>query len=70
MRTKVQLKNTKSNTRRQRLLFLFPIMNTENIYQVIDDIEAFAEQMGSEWLKERAAMLEAHLANLETLNNQ
>lgn len=45
-------------------------MNTENIYQVIDDIEAFAEQMGSEWLKERAAMLEAHLANLETLNNQ
>jgi uncharacterized protein with HEPN domain len=45
-------------------------MNTDNIYQVIDDIEAFAEQMGSEWLKERAAMLEAHLANLETLNNQ
>jgi hypothetical protein len=42
-------------------------MNTENIYQ---DIEAFAEQMGSEWLKERAAMLEAHLANLETFNNQ
>lgn len=45
-------------------------MNTENIYQVIDDIEAFAEQIGSEWLKERLAMLEAHLANLETLNNQ
>ena len=45
-------------------------MNTENIYQVIDDIKAFAEQMGSEWLKERAAMLEAHLANLETFNNQ
>lgn len=45
-------------------------MNTENIYQVIDDIETFADQIGSEWLKERAAMLEAHLANLETLNNQ
>jgi len=45
-------------------------MNTENIYQVIDDIEAFADQIGSEWLKERTAMLEAHLANLETLNNQ
>jgi len=45
-------------------------MNTENIYQVIDDIEAFADQIGSEWLKERAAMLEAQVANLETLNNQ
>jgi len=45
-------------------------MNTDNIYQVIDDIEAFAEQIGSEWLKERLAMLEAQLANLETLNNQ
>tara|TARA_R100000231_G_scaffold136798_1_gene112438 strand:+ start:655 stop:795 length:141 start_codon:yes stop_codon:yes gene_type:complete len=45
-------------------------MNTENIYQVIDDIEAFADQIGSEWLKERLAMLEAQLANLETLNNQ
>ena len=45
-------------------------MNTDNIYQVIDDIEAFADQIGREWLKERVAMLEAHLANLETLNNQ
>jgi len=45
-------------------------MNTENIYQVIDDIEAFADQIGSEWLKERAAMREAHYAQLETLNNQ
>ena len=45
-------------------------MNTENIYQVIDDIEAFADQIGSEWLKERAAMLEAQVGNLETLNNQ
>ena len=45
-------------------------MNTENIYQVIDDIEAFADQIGSEWLKERLAMLEAQLANLENLNNQ
>jgi len=45
-------------------------MNTENIYQVIDDIEAFADQIGSEWLKERIAMLEAQVANLETLNNQ
>lgn len=45
-------------------------MNTENIYQVIDDIENFADQIGSEWLKERLAMLEAQIANLETLNNQ
>lgn len=45
-------------------------MNTENIYQVIEDIEAFSEQIGSEWLKGRAAMLEAHLSNYETLNNQ
>ena len=45
-------------------------MNTENIYQVIDDIENFADQIGSEWLKERIAMLEAQIANLETLNNQ
>ena len=40
-------------------------MNTENIYQVIDDIEAFADQIGSEWLKERLAMLEAHIGVLE-----
>ena len=46
-------------------------MNTENnFYQVIDDLETFADQIGSEWLKERAAMLEAHYAQLETLNNQ
>lgn len=45
-------------------------MNTENIYQVIDDIEAFADKIGSAWLKERAAMLEAQVGNLETLNNQ
>ena len=45
-------------------------MNTENIYQVIEDIEAFADQIGSEWLKERASMLEAQVGNLETLNNQ
>ena len=43
-------------------------MNTENIYQIIDDLEGFAEQVGSEWMKERLAMLEAHLAQLE--NNQ
>jgi len=40
-------------------------MNTENIYQIIDDLEGFAEQVGSEWMKERLAMLEAHLAQLE-----
>ena len=43
-------------------------MNTQNIYQIIDDLEGFAEQVGSEWMKERLAMLEAHLAQLE--NNQ
>lgn len=40
-------------------------MNTENIYQIIDDLEGFAQQIGSEWMKERLAMLEAHLAELE-----
>ena len=40
-------------------------MNTENIYQILDDLEGFAEQVGSEWMKERLAMLEAHLAQLE-----
>lgn len=44
------------------------VMNTENIYQVIEDLETFADQIGSEWMKERLAMLEAHLAVLE--NNQ
>ena len=43
-------------------------MNTENIYQSLDELEGFAEQVGSEWMKERLAMLEAHLAQLE--NNQ
>lgn len=40
-------------------------MNTENIYQVLEDLETFANQFGSEWLKERVAMLEAQIANLE-----
>ena len=40
-------------------------MNTENIYQILDDLEGFAQQIGSEWMKERLAMLEAHLAQLE-----
>ena len=40
-------------------------MNTENIYQVLDDLETFADQIGSEWLKERLAMLEAQVAQLE-----
>ena len=43
-------------------------MNTENIYQILDDLQAFSENLGSEWMKERLAMLEAHLAQLE--NNQ
>ena len=40
-------------------------MNTENIYQVLDDLETFAANIGSEWMKERVAMLEAQIANLE-----
>lgn len=40
-------------------------MNTENIYQIIDDLEGFAENLGSEWMKERLAMLEAHIGVLE-----
>lgn len=40
-------------------------MNTENIYQVLDDLQGFAEKFGSEWLNERLAMLEAQIANLE-----
>lgn len=40
-------------------------MNTENIYQVLDDLETFANNIGSEWMKERVAMLEAQIANLE-----
>jgi hypothetical protein len=38
-------------------------MNTENIYQIIDDLEGFAERVGSEWMKERLAMLEVHIIN-------
>jgi len=38
-------------------------MNTENIYQIIDDLEGFAEKVGSEWMKERLAMLEVHIIN-------
>jgi hypothetical protein len=45
-------------------------MNTENVYQVLDDLEAFATQIGSEWMLERLAMLEAQIGNLETFNNQ
>jgi len=40
-------------------------MNTENIYQIIEDLETFADQVGSEWMKERLAMLEAHIGQLE-----
>ena len=40
-------------------------MNTENIYQIIEDLETFADQIGSEWMKERVAMLEAQLGALE-----
>lgn len=40
-------------------------MNTENIYQTLEDLETFAEQIGSEWFKERIAMLEAQIAQLE-----
>jgi len=41
-------------------------MNTENIYQIIDDLEGFAEKVGSEWMKERLAMLEVHIINQST----
>lgn len=41
-------------------------MNTENIYQIIDDLEAFAEKIGSEWMKERLAMLEVQIINQST----
>lgn len=41
-------------------------MNTENIYQIIDDLEGFAERVGSEWMKERLAMLEVHIINQST----
>jgi len=37
----------------------------ENIYQIIEDLETFADQVGSEWMKERLAMLEAHIGQLE-----
>ena len=40
-------------------------MNTENIYQIIEDLETFADQVGSEWMRERLAMLEAHIGQLE-----
>jgi len=40
-------------------------MNTENLYQIIDDLENFAHQIGSEWMEERVAMLEAQIAALE-----
>ena len=38
-------------------------INTENIYQIIDDLEGFADRVGSEWMKERLAMLEVHIIN-------
>ena len=41
-------------------------MNTENIYQIIDDLEAFSEKIGSEWMKERLAMLEVQIINQST----
>lgn len=40
-------------------------MNTENIYQIIDDLQGFADQSGSEWMKEKLAMLEAQVGALE-----
>lgn len=40
-------------------------MNTENIYQVIDDLQGFAKNLGSEWMEERLAMLEAQIGSLE-----
>lgn len=42
---------------------------TENIYQILDDLQGFAEQVGSEWMKERVAMLEAHIGLLENQSN-
>ena len=41
-------------------------MERENFYQIIDDLEAFAEKIGSEWMKERLAMLEVQIINQST----
>jgi len=41
-------------------------MERENFYQIIDDLEAFAENIGSEWMKERLAMLEVQIINQST----
>ena len=40
-------------------------METKTIYQVLDDLQGFAENLGSEWMDERLAMLEAHIAEME-----
>lgn len=40
-------------------------MSTENIYQIIDDLQSFSEKIGSEWMAERIAMLEAQVGALE-----
>lgn len=47
-------------------------METQTIYQILDDLQAFSENLGSEWMEERLHMLEAHIARLEMnqKNNQ
>lgn len=41
-------------------------MERENFYQIIDDLEGFADKIGSEWMKERLAMLEVQIINQST----
>ena len=40
-------------------------MQTQTVYQVLDDLQSFAENLGSEWMEERLHMLEAHIGVLE-----
>jgi len=40
-------------------------METINLYQILDDLQSFADNLGSEWMKERLHMLEAQVAVLE-----
>jgi hypothetical protein len=39
------------------------------IYQILDDLQAHAEMIGSEWVSERVAMLEALIGAMEVNTN-
>lgn len=45
-------------------------METNNIYQIVDDLQAFAENLGSGYMLEKVAQLEAHIAVLEMQSNK